>query len=159
MRFAEDRHRSPGDWVQFTNVLDVVGVVHRLTDGQAFARAAQIAERRRLMYGVNLQFEPNNPHDRNAIAVIGAADCPGLFGVKAKEWKIGYLPREVAADVVSELIEPSLAVSVELYSIYRTDRYLEIRIIVLAPPGHSHSARMKRKSGGRSRAPGPDSAH
>lgn len=145
MKFAQDRHRAAGEWVQFTNLVDIVGITHRLTDAHAFARAAQTAERRRLTYGVNLQFEPNNSHDSNAIAVIGLADCPGLFGLKAKEWKVGYLPREVAADVVSELIEPRLPVSVELYSIYRTERYLEIRVIILAPPGHSHSARMKRK--------------
>lgn len=154
MKYAQDRHRPAGDWTNFTNMVSVVGVQHRRDSAAAFASAARKAERSGLIYGVNLQFEPNNPHDPNALAVIGAADRKRLFGgIQAQEWKIGYLPREVAAEVCDQLIRPGLSVGIELYSIYEgREGFVDFKIIVLAPPGHSHSARSRRAKRAREQA-------
>jgi hypothetical protein len=146
MKHGTDRHRPQGDWVGFTNATSIVGVSMRRKEAAAFADAVSEAERHRLIYGVNLQYEPNNPHDPNALAVIGTAECRGFFGgSKTREWKIGYLPREIAAEVVGELIKPGLPVGIELFSVYRgSGGYVDFKVIVLGPPGHSHSARQKR---------------
>jgi hypothetical protein len=147
MKHGTDRHRPQGDWVGFTNAISIVGVSMRRAEAAAFADAVSEAERRRLIYGVNLQYEPNNPDDPNALAVIGTAERKALFGgIKTREWKIGYLPREIAVEVVDELIKPGLPVGIELFSIYRGSAgYVDFKVIVLGPPGQSQSARQKRK--------------
>jgi hypothetical protein len=147
MKYATDRHQPPGDWVGFTLATSVVGVSMSKPAARAFASAARLAERRGWAYGVTPQWEPNNPHDPNAIAVIGMAESRGCFGGRRLgEWKIGYLPREVAEEVVTTLAEPGFPVGLELYSIYEgREGYIDIKVVVLGPPGTSHSARRRAK--------------
>lgn len=103
-------------------------------------------------YGVELEPEPTNPKDPNAIAVYGVAEVSGLFRKRVrKRLHIGYLPRETAAEIRRDLISKGLPIAGELYSIYRgAGGFLDVNVIVLAPPGHSRSAREKREKGERS---------
>jgi hypothetical protein len=127
-------------------VESVVGVHHRKADALAFARAAQYAEAKNLIYGVELEHRPDNPHDDNAIAVIGVAERRGWFSRKVDKWHIGYLDRDTAAEIVADLVSKDIAVAAELYSIYEgTEGFLDFKIIVLAPPGHSSKIRQRER--------------
>lgn len=108
--------------------------------------AVKKAEARRLPYGLMLERQPNNPHDKNAIAIFGVADVRTLFGTKRREWHIGFVPADVSADVVTNLIDEGVPVAVELYRIYEgRDGYLDVKFFILAPPGYSYSKRTKAK--------------
>lgn len=147
VRYAQNRHRPVGQWVQTTLAESVVGVHHRKPMAIAFARAAREAEAKGLIYGVELEHRPDNPHDPNAIAVIGIAERKGWFKRTVDRWHIGYLDREIAAEIVSDLVAQGIPVAAELYSIYEgVDSYLDFKVIVLAPPGNSTKAR-QRKAG------------
>lgn len=144
-RFAQDRHRPDGKWVQATGVEEVVGIQFRRDDAQAFAFAARAAERKKIKYGLQLEHQPNNPHDRNAIAVFGVAEVKGFFRSAVKEWHIGYLPGELAAEICTEFVSKGVPIAAELYSIYEgKDGFLDFKVIVLAPPGNSLSSRERR---------------
>ncbi len=145
-RFGKDRHRPDGKWVQATTMQKVVGVQYRKPDAQAFADAARKAEKKSLQYGVQLEHQPNNPHDPNAIAVYGISEKKGLFSKSVAEWHIGYLEGELAAELVNDFLSKDIQIAAELHSIYESDSgFLDFNIIVLAPPGHSESARRKSK--------------
>ncbi|WP_029583561.1 HIRAN domain-containing protein [Bradyrhizobium sp. URHD0069] len=135
-----------GKWVQTTLAESIVGVHHRKANAIAFARAARRAEVKGLVYGVQLEHRPDNPHDTNAIAVIGVAEQKGWFSRSIGQWHIGYLDRDVAAEITSDLVSKGIAVAAELYSIYEgKDGFLDFKVIVLAPPGNSTKARLRAK--------------
>lgn len=70
--------------------IEVAGIPYRKAAALAFARCQQ-------QY-LELEREPDNPHDPNAIKVIGVSK--GLFG-----WKrhfLGYVPRETAEQIAEE---------------------------------------------------------
>lgn len=143
-KFGRHRHRPLGKWVQATTAIDVVGTEHRLRNARRFAAAVAKAERREQPYGARLKLEPDNPHDRNAIAVLGWVRVkPFLRSARIAEWHIGYLPRDLAATLHAEMISQGIKIDVELYSIFIRGDYHEFRVIVLAPPGHSHSSKMR----------------
>lgn len=145
-RFGKDRHRPDGKWVQATTIQKVVGVQHRKPNAQAFADAARKAENKSLQYGVQLEHQPNNPHDFNAIAVYGISEKKGFFSKSVAEWHIGYLESELAAELVCDFLSKDIQIAAELHSIYENDSgFLDFNVIVLAPPGHSESARRKSK--------------
>ncbi len=130
--------------MQTTLVESVVGVHHRKSDAAAFARAAHECERKGLIYGVELEHRPDNPHDKNAIAVIGVAEQKGWLRRKSRKWHIGYLDRGTAAEIVNDLVLKSVSVAAELYAIYEgNDGFLDFKVIVLAPPGHSTKLRQR----------------
>jgi hypothetical protein len=125
----------------------VVGIQYRKADAVAFARAAQRAGQRRLIYGVELERQPDNPHDSNAIAVFGLAERKRFFGRTVDRWQIGYLERDLAAEIVHDLVSKGIPMAAELYSIYEgTDDFLDFKVIVLAPPGHSMKARLRQNA-------------
>lgn len=143
-RFAQDRHRPDGKWVQATTVEEVVGVHHRKADATAFAEAARVAERKGLQYGLQLEHQPNNPHDPKAIAVYGVAEIKGIFRSGVKEWHIGYLPAELTGEMCQEFVSKGVPIAAELYSIYEgKDGFLDFKVIILAPPGNSLSSRRR----------------
>ena len=142
MRYGQSRHKRAGKWVQTTMVESVVGVHHRKADAIAFARAARKAEAGGLVYGVELEHHPDNPHDPNAIAVFGVAERKGWFKSSVERWQIGYLDADLAAEIVGDLVSMGIPVAAELYSIYEgQEGYLDFKVIVLAPPGYSASTR------------------
>ena len=136
------------EWQMGTNHAhrSVVGVHHRKADAIAVARAARRAEAKGLLYGVQLEHRPDNPHDANAIAIIGVAEQKGWFSRRTGQWHIGYLDRDVAAEIISDLVSKGIAVAAQLYSIYEgKDGFLDFKVIVLAPPGNSMKARLRAK--------------
>jgi hypothetical protein len=144
MRYAQDRHRPHGEWVQTTLAESVVGVHHRKADAIAFARAAKSAEANGLIYGVELEHRPDNPYDSNAIAIIGLAERKGWLKRTADRWHIGYLDRDIAAEIIADLVSKGVPVAAELYSIYEgSDGFLDFKVIVLAPPGHGMKVRQR----------------
>lgn len=145
-KFGLDRHRPDGEWVQTTLALSVAGVRHRRGAVDAFCRAVEAAERKGHFYGVALRPAPDNRHDPNAIEVIGVVDVkPWLGPVRAKRWHVGFLDRETAAELQAELLGKGVPIAGELYSIYRSAGFVDIKVIVLAPPGFSHSRRIRTK--------------
>ena len=147
-KFGKDRHRPPGEWVQTTELESVVGIQYRKAAAQAFANAVEQAERSGLSYGLQLELQPNHPQDANAIAVYGVAECKRwLRGPLRREWLVGYLVREMAAEVHEELISKSVSIAAELYEIYEGDGgFIDIKYFVLAPPGHSASVRRRART-------------
>jgi len=144
-KFGQDRHRPAGEWVQATLVEDVVGVAHRKHAAFQFATAVRSAERRSLHYGIALELEPNNPHDRHAIKVIGMAEQRRFFGgTRRSAWHIGYLPRETSSELHQDLLSQGIPIAAELYYVFLDRDFVDLKIIVLAPPGHSHGARRER---------------
>jgi len=142
-RIGKDRHKPAGQWVQTTMVESVVGVQYRRADAQAFVSAVRKAEQKGLVYGLQLEHRPNNPKDPNAIAVFGVAERKGWFKVGVKEWLVGYLNRDLAAELVRDLLGRGTPVAAELYEIYIGDtEFIDIKLIVLAPPGHSMKKRL-----------------
>jgi hypothetical protein len=115
----------------------VAGIHHRRVDVRHFCSCVQTAERAGRHYGVDLLPEPENPHDRNAIAVYGH--------VGRASWKIGYLDRDTAKEITNDVLKKGLTITAELYSIWLGyDGYCDVNVIVLAPPGHSMSSRYRR---------------
>ena len=146
-RFGQDKHRPEGKWVQATSMQKVEGVHHRKEQAKAFADAVRKAERKGLQCGLQLEHQPNNPHDRNAIAVFGVSEKKGIFSRGVGEWHIGYLDRELARELVDDFISKDIPIAAELHSIYESDSgFLDFNFVALAPPGHSESARRKRKN-------------
>jgi hypothetical protein len=138
-RFGGDRHKPPGKWVQTTTTLQVTGTQHRLSSLDAFINAVWRAGGREV-YGVTLEPEPANPHDRNAIKVIGT--------VGQQAWHIGYLDAFTAKEITADLVDKKIAIAAELYGIWvGNNGYTEVKIIVLAPPGNSTKVRLSRQKG------------
>lgn len=138
-RFGEDRHKPSGDWVQTTVVVKVAGVQHRRAAAIDFANRVAAIEGSSTLYGVRLRPEPSNPYDRNAIAVDGF--------VGDRVWHLGFLDRETAREIVEDLVCRGVPIAALLYAIYvGGDGYIDISVIVLAPPGNGTKARLKRRS-------------
>lgn len=134
------RHRPEGDWVNATLTLDVAGIQHRRAEVEAFVKAAHSADLEGAKYGVRLTPDPLNPYDPNAIKVIG--EVPGRG-----EWHIGYLDRETAEDISQDLLAAGIPIAGDLYKIYvSAGGFIEIKVIVLAPPGNGEKARRKRRA-------------
>ena len=146
MKFGTTRHKPEGEWVQTTMTVGIAGVQHKMAEVRAFGKAVINAEARGMRYGVEVVPQPNNPHDRNAIEVIGFCNVKGVIGgTKTERWSIGFLPRDLAAELSRDLVSQGVPIAAELYSIYTSDDgYLDIKIIVLAPPGHGEKVRRKR---------------
>ena len=144
-KFARDRHQPPGEWVQATKLESVVGIQFRKNAVIDFSRAVSGAERKGLVYGLLLRHEPDNPHDRNAIAVTGFVEAKGWFRRGMKKWHVGYVPAILAEEIVRDLVAKGIPIAAELYSIFEgLDGFVGIKFFVLAPPGNGVKARMKR---------------
>lgn len=136
-RFGQDRHKPEGQWVQTTTVTTVVGIQHRRNDVELFCQAVEAAARKQQRYGVRLRPTPDNPHDQNAIAVDGFAG--------GQTWHVGFLDRDTAKEITRDLVLKGIPIDAELYRIWiADDGYIEIQVIVLAPPGNSTKVRLKR---------------
>ena len=125
-------------------LLDIAGWTFRSANVHRFFAAVKKAERRKARHGIRVVPEPRNRHDPNAIAVHGFADVRSWFRTKRMQFRLGYVPAEIAAELQDDLLSRGVPISAELYSLYRRDDYHEIRIVILAPPGFSVKARQKR---------------
>lgn len=93
-----------------------------------------------------MERQPNNPHDPNAIAIIGVATVFPFIGKPfEKAWHIGFIPAEWAEEVVRDLIDKNVAIAIESYSIYAGSDFYDIKFFVLAPKGYGIKARQNRQ--------------
>ncbi len=100
----------------FASNLPVAGIQHRKVEAIRFAQSRGQA--------LTMKREPSNPHDSNAIQLIGISDT--------NEYFIGYLPRELSEQIVATGLYDSL--QVRLTRIYiGTDDYLEFQYQILGP--------------------------
>ncbi len=140
-KFARDRHKPDGKWVQATAVEKVAGVIFRYADAKTFADEAKTAELKGRRYGVDLRPEPGNPVDPQAIAVVGWVTAKGwVSGERRKEWHIGYVAAETAANLHRAILSQGQPIAGEIYAIFESGDFLDFSIIVLAPPGFSQSS-------------------
>jgi hypothetical protein len=130
-----DRHPIPEGFQIFEERLDVAGLQFRREDAEAFIiRGDQWLE---------LELDPGNAHDPNAIKVIG---CNGTSYNTCRHF-IGFVPKNVARAVVRKgfwgLVQPRL-----LKTYVSPNGFVEVLFQLLGPKG-----RKKEYSGGqRSRA-------
>lgn len=112
---------------------------HRKDAASAFARAVWTAEKRGTVYGLRLEPDPTNAYDRKAIKIFGV--------VGSEEWHIGFVDADTAADISTDIITRDLPIAGELYEVYIGHAgFVDVKYLVLAPPGNSVSARAKRRS-------------
>lgn len=138
-RYGKARHGVPGDWVQTTTMIRLAGGNHRLGNVYAFTNAVIRAERTGQEYGLTVLPEPSNAYDRNAIAVYGVA--------LGEKWHIGYLDADTAKEISRDLVSKSIPIAAELYEIWiGTDGGIDVKLIVLAPPGNGMKARLRSRT-------------
>ena len=128
----------------------------RKTDALAFARAVRTAEQKGWHYGVRLEPEPSNPHDPNAIKVIGHALVMPPSGAAAeRSWHIGYVPREIAEELVEDLFSKNHPCAAELYGVYVDHDFIRIEFFVLVPKGSPGATRTARRHASTALGPTP----
>ncbi|MCA3692790.1 HIRAN domain-containing protein [Aquidulcibacter sp.] len=138
-QFGKDRHRPDGVWVQASAAVSVAGISFRKADALAFANDVKKSEAAKLHYGLEVEREASNPHDSNAIKVIGVARVPSLFGQKTTRRHIGYVPAEEAELLCAHVLAHGQKIAAELYRIYLSDeKFLDVKMIALAPKGYSY---------------------
>ena len=102
--------------------LTPAGITFRSDDALAFARSS--------MGWLELEPEPGNKYDKNAIKVIGCTK--GLFWTKRRF--VGYVPKGVSANLVGRrflsLVRPRL-----MNTYVAEDGYIEILFQILGPKG------------------------
>ena len=134
-QFQLQKHPIPDGFQIFEERLELAGVQFRKEDAAAFASAE--------IQWLELERDPYNIHDKNAIKVIGCNMA--TFGTNRRF--IGYVPRSVARAIVAKGFWGS--VKPRLLKVYVSPRgFVEILFQLLGPKG-----RKKEYSGGqRSRA-------
>jgi hypothetical protein len=110
----------PSGYRLFADRLEVVGITHHRTDAEKFIRSKR--------KWLELHREPENPHDPNAIAVLGCTQ--GLFGVHRRP--LGHVPRETAKAMLDAkadgIIRPRL-----LKTYIGDSGFLEILFQIIGP--------------------------
>lgn len=106
----------PKGYQIFASNLPVAGMQHRKNEAIQFAQSTNQA--------LEMEREPNNPHDPNAIRLNGVSNDGKYF--------IGYLPKELSEQIVATGLYDLL--KVRLTRIYSgTDDYLEFHYQILGP--------------------------
>jgi hypothetical protein len=95
---------------------DIVGIKHRKMDFLRFALSDE--------QGLELEPEPNNPADQNAIKVIGTAKTGRYF--------IGYVPREDAKQIVNSGLAADVRARLVRIFIGKNG-YVDIRWQIIGP--------------------------
>lgn len=132
--FGKDRHRPSGEWIQTTPLLAVAGSHFRREDVQAYAKAVLAAEKKQLHYGLEVVRDGDNPHDRNAVKVIGRVTVKSLFREpKTQRWHIGYVPADIAGEISPTIIDAGHAYAAELYDVQKDGSDVGIRFFILLP--------------------------
>lgn len=149
VKYGKNRQRPPGKWVQASALEEVWGIKHRKNNARAFCHAVKDADKAGLEYGVALAPQPENPEDSNAIAVLGQCMVkPWFRAPRLKEWHVGYVRRDLASELQDEFLSKDVPIASELYEIFEQRDFYEIKFFILAPPGNSHSARLRRSKTG-----------
>lgn len=125
------------DWSILREVT-IRGTRHRKARCLAFIIAFKEADRRGAPYGIEVEREPDNPADRNAIAVYGV--------LGPERHQLGYVPADVAAEIAADF-PPDMPLAADLKEIstlglrpeerVRADTTFGIFINVLRPSKRS----------------------
>jgi len=91
--------------------LGIAGIKHRINEVTDFLTAAFSAEESSSPYGILLEPEPSNPHDPNAIKVMGWIEKP------TNPIQLGYLYREDIAQIAKEF-PPGTPLAAALWRVY-----------------------------------------
>lgn len=106
----------------------VVGTKYRSTECYEFIRGVLASIRSDNVFGTRLLREPDNPHDKLAVAVYGFCGS----GRATHSFKLGYIPRRLAFQLHNELGSDQLVDSV-LSGFRRVDDGFDILINILEP--------------------------
>lgn len=132
---AAPRLRPPGQWRQVQPWFDVAGLQHRNDDATAFVESADACHGTGEPYGLEVEREPRNRHDENALAIYGWWTAAG----EKKRVQIGYAPRDIARDHR----DPLKPIAIEIESLYLAERYdgegmyVGVRAFILEPSARS----------------------
>lgn len=121
--FEIEQPKSEGDWIGWKAWMELAGSFHRAGDVALFAAAAERAKASGHPFGISLEREPTNPHDRNAIAAIGH--------VGAARWLIGYVPKGEAAEIAE--FPTSMPISGRVISVKFRGDSVYVRVQILIP--------------------------
>ncbi len=133
-KFGQDRYLPEGDWSSAVEAAAVAGTKFRKNQAHEFAKAVKSAEKSGLEYGLELEPEPDNRADPNAIKVIGFAETAGWFGrVQFQEWHVGYLQKDLAKSLRKEMLAEDADVVAELHHVTVDGEKVNIEMSVLKP--------------------------
>lgn len=136
-KFGQDRFIPRGSWLETTNVISINEPNELRGNLQEFGAAVRTLESTSGKYGVRLRRERFNKRDAHAIAVDGYAG--------GNSWHIGYLSRDLAREIYSDLLNRGVPVEAALESVLDRDgRFGNVRIQLLAPPAYGVKDRRKR---------------
>lgn len=133
--YPGQRHRPPGKWRRVEPWFQVAGAVYRIDDAVSFVLGAAECEKAGTPYGLDVEREPENPHDPKAIAIFGWWTSPA----GRQRVKIGYAPRDVARDHR----DPDKPIAAEIENLYLANRYdgngmyVGVRAFMLEPSARS----------------------
>ncbi|EDY80761.1 hypothetical protein VDG1235_378 [Verrucomicrobiia bacterium DG1235] len=107
------------DWKSYSREEDVVGVLHEGRQ-KKFVLIGDLED-----FTTELERDANNPHDPNAIKVIGKATVDGSLVVE----QLGFLSREVAEELKDE--EELSCRPISVYLPYEGSRFgLKVTVLV-----------------------------
>lgn len=109
----------------FEERLEVAGIAYRKAEATRFIRGKNL--------WLELEREPSNKHDKNAIKVIGCSK--GFFGTK--RFFLGYVPQQVASAIVEGGFWGKVVP--RLLKTYLSDRgFVEVLFQILGPKGQKY---------------------
>jgi hypothetical protein len=92
IEFVAFETQPPGDWDVFADVVSIAGEEHRLSDCRDFLEGVSGARKAGLPFGIRMEREPANLHDKCAIRVVAFWRENGWFSPKEHERHVGYIP-------------------------------------------------------------------
>ena len=133
-RFGQDKYQPKGDWAYATGMLEVAGAFFRKENVLKFAKAVFESESSNNKYGIKLVSDPLNPHDENAIKIMGYAERKGFLGsLNQQHWHIGFVNRDTAKYLTEKFVSRGVEINAELNSLYFDDDIRAPWYKVLAP--------------------------
>lgn len=113
--------RPRGAWKIWART-SVAGTRHHATAVERFLIRSMRADPTRV--GLDLQTDPENPHDPNAIRVYGYVD--------GARFHLGHVPAELAAEI-AEKAPPDMPISAHLQRVFCGDRVTDLVFHLLVP--------------------------
>lgn len=118
-----DQQKPEGDWIGWKAWMELAGSQHVGTDVAQFAVAARAARDAGLAFALELVREPENQHDRKAIAALGR--------VGGQTWRLGYLPRDEARELAA--FPSAMPLSGRIISVKFLGDSVYVKVQVLLP--------------------------
>jgi|GEM_PF-7022013 len=123
-----------GQWRRVSELQSVVGVQYRKQNAIEFTKAAFAAHEHGDPFGLFAEREPNNPHDRHAVKIIGWGSGRSAFlGRKVPiNLHIGYVDADTSGRIAEKF--PDVPLAAEFYSLYEGRLgYIDICFFLVAP--------------------------